>query len=155
MALTTNNYWQQESNIFVLVFIHTSWSIVTITTNAIDRIHSFFGFLRKHFPPKICVNLCKKLAQFFLTIEKYVSGHPGTIWMPMVILGSYASTNGLKYNSFFGAYHFFCIAQICRKYAKRIACFLCCTNLQNIWGESKKIITPLMFALFFVRIFAF
>ena len=53
MALTTNNYWQQESNIFVLV-----WNIVTITTNAEVGSIAFKSFVSQiFFSPKICANL--------------------------------------------------------------------------------------------------
>ena len=53
MALTTNNYWQQESNIFVLV-----WNIVTITTNAEVGSIAFKSFFSQiFFSPKICANL--------------------------------------------------------------------------------------------------
>ena len=58
MALTTNN-----------VFIHTSWSIGTITTNAIGRIHSFFVFIHKYFPPQNLRKSLQKISTIFLAIE--------------------------------------------------------------------------------------
>ena len=56
----------------------------------------------------------------------------------MVISGSYAATNGLKYNSFFGAYHFFCIAQICRKICQNNCVVFCVAQICEISGGKSR-----------------